>query len=106
MTVKRITFIQELLAFMGLKGRVHLEWISSAEAQKFVQVVTDFTEKIRSLGPNPLSGFAFGDPAANPDLVRQWEARQVDTIVKNGTPEDIRLLDKGEFNAAHGKKVA
>jgi hypothetical protein len=46
MTVKRITFLQELLAFMGLEGRVHLEWISSAEAQKFVQVVTAFTEKM------------------------------------------------------------
>ena len=56
MTVKRITFLQELLAFMGLEDRVHLEWISSAEAQKFVQVITDFTEKIRSLGPNPLVG--------------------------------------------------
>jgi len=41
---------------MGLEGRVHLEWISSAEAQKFVQVVTAFTEKIRFLGPNPLAG--------------------------------------------------
>ena len=106
MTVKRITFIQELLAFMGLRGRVHLEWISSAEAQKFVQVVTDFTEKIRSLGPNPLTRFAFGDPAADPNLVGQWEAMQADTIANNGTHENIRRLDKGEFNAAHGKKVA
>ena len=40
---------------MGLEGRVHLEWISSAEAGKFARVVTDFTEKIRALGPNPLS---------------------------------------------------
>ena len=56
MTVKRITFLQELLAFMGLEDRLHLEWISSAEAQKFVRVITDFTEKIRSLGPNPLVG--------------------------------------------------
>jgi F420-non-reducing hydrogenase iron-sulfur subunit len=40
---------------MGLDDRLHLDWISSAEAQKFVQVVTDFTEKIRALGPNPLS---------------------------------------------------
>ncbi len=46
--------MQEMLKFMGLEGRLHLEWISSAEAQKFVQVVTDFTEKIRALGPNPL----------------------------------------------------
>ena len=52
-----MTFLQELLAFMGLEGRVHLEWISSAEAQKFARVVTDFTEKIRSLGPNRLSVF-------------------------------------------------
>ena len=57
MTIKRITFLQELLVFMGLEGRLHLEWISSAEAQKFVQVITDFTEKIRTLGPNPLSGY-------------------------------------------------
>ena len=55
MTVKRITFMQEMLKFIGLEGRVHLEWISSAEARKFVRVVTDFTEKIRALGPNPLS---------------------------------------------------
>ncbi len=41
---------------MGLEGRLHLDWISSAEAQKFVQVVTDFTEKIKAMGPTPLSG--------------------------------------------------
>jgi coenzyme F420-reducing hydrogenase delta subunit len=56
MTIKRMTFLQELLKFMGLEGRLHLDWISSAEAQKFVQVVTDFTKKIKSLGPSPLSG--------------------------------------------------
>jgi F420-non-reducing hydrogenase iron-sulfur subunit len=68
MTVKRITFLQKLLAFMGLEGRLHLEWISSAEAQKFVQVITDFTEKIRRLGPNPLRVSAGGQPAA------EWKA--------------------------------
>ena len=54
MTLKRIAFMQQLLTFMGLEGRLHLEWISSAEAQKFVRVVTDFTETIRRLGPSPL----------------------------------------------------
>ena len=58
MTVKRITFLQVLLAFIGIEERVHLSWISSAEAQKFVKVVTDFTEKIRELGPNPLTGYS------------------------------------------------
>jgi F420-non-reducing hydrogenase iron-sulfur subunit len=56
MTIKRITFLQELLKFMGLDERLHLDWISSAEAQKFAQVVSDFTEKIQSMGASPLTG--------------------------------------------------
>jgi len=46
--------LQEFLPFVGLGGRLRLEWISSAEANKFVQVMTEFTEAIRQLGPNPL----------------------------------------------------
>ena len=56
MTVKRITFLQELLTFMGLDGRVHLAWISSAEAQKFVQVVTDLPKKSDRSDPTPSPG--------------------------------------------------
>jgi F420-non-reducing hydrogenase iron-sulfur subunit len=76
MTVKRITFVQELLEFIGLRGRVHLEWISSAEAQKFVQVVSDFTETIRSLGPNPLNEYANRLKAVSPVSALMPEAVQ------------------------------
>ena len=55
MTVKRITLLQELVRFVGLEDRLSLVWISSAEAQKYVRAVTDFTEKIRSMGPSPLN---------------------------------------------------
>ena len=51
-----MTFLQELLNFMGLEGRLHLDWISSAEAQKFAQVVTAFTDKVKEMGPSPLPG--------------------------------------------------
>jgi len=71
MTVKRITFLQELLSLLGLEGRLDLSWISSAEAQKFVQVVTDFTEKIKSLGPNPLLAFSGKRKAAAGLLLEQ-----------------------------------
>ena len=54
MTIKRMRYLQEFLAVFGLEGRLHLEWISSAEAQKFVQVVTEFTEKIKGLGSESL----------------------------------------------------
>jgi len=33
--------------------RFTIEWVSSAEAPRFAEVVTRFTEKIRALGPNP-----------------------------------------------------
>jgi F420-non-reducing hydrogenase iron-sulfur subunit len=57
MTIKRVTFLQELLEFIGMGDRLHLSWISSAEAGKFVEVVSGFTEKIRDLGPNPLKNY-------------------------------------------------
>ena len=40
---------------------MRLEWISSAEANKFVKVVTEFTEQIRTLGPNPVAK-SYGQP--------------------------------------------
>jgi len=34
--------------------RFRLDWVSSAEAPRFAKVVNEFTDKIKSLGPNPL----------------------------------------------------
>jgi len=34
--------------------RFDLQWVSSAEAPRFARIVTEFTEKIRALGPNPV----------------------------------------------------
>jgi coenzyme F420-reducing hydrogenase delta subunit len=75
MTIKRITFVQELLRFVGLEARLHLAWISSAEARKFVQVVTDFTAKIRALGPNPLKGYTGFAKAAGLELASGFAKR-------------------------------
>ncbi len=59
--------MQNLLKFVGLDDRLHLDWISSAEAHKFVQVVTDFTEKIKELGPNPVTSQE--SPGRNSDVM-------------------------------------
>ena len=32
--------------------RVTIEWVSGAEGPRFAEKVTEFTQKIRSLGPN------------------------------------------------------
>ena len=45
---------KEILAVLGMEDRLSLEWISAAEGQRFGQVMTDFVEQVRALGPNPM----------------------------------------------------
>jgi len=47
---------KKLLECMGIDpDRIRLEWISASEAPKFAQVVKDFVEETKGIGPNPLS---------------------------------------------------
>jgi len=42
-----------LMEYMGIeRDRLHMSWVSSAEATKFIDVVTQVTEAVRALGPN------------------------------------------------------
>lgn len=51
-TAKRIPVLRKLLGYVGIEPeRVRLEWASSAESNKVVQVVNEFTETVRALGP-------------------------------------------------------
>ncbi len=52
---KMFNLTQELVKILGIDPeRVRLEWISSAEGTRFAEVATEFTEKVRSLGPSVL----------------------------------------------------
>jgi len=54
---RKVKMLKKLLALTGLEPeRLKLEWVSASEGQRFAQVVTEFTEQIRKLGPSPLSG--------------------------------------------------
>ncbi|MFH1940730.1 MAG: hydrogenase iron-sulfur subunit [bacterium] len=51
---RRIVLTKKLLQQLGIEPeRLRLEWISASEGAQFAQIVTDFTETIRALGPNP-----------------------------------------------------
>ncbi len=51
---RRAEAIKVLLDDFGIeKERFRLDWVSAAEGQRFGQVVTEFTEQVRQLGPNP-----------------------------------------------------
>ena len=46
---------KKLLDCIGINPfRIRLEWISASEAPKFAQVIKDFVEEVKGIGPNPL----------------------------------------------------
>ena len=55
MTTKRVTVMKELLSFTGIEpDRLRLEWVSAAEGPKFAQAISEFTSRIKTLGPSRL----------------------------------------------------
>jgi F420-non-reducing hydrogenase iron-sulfur subunit len=52
---RRIALLKRILETLDLEPeRVQLEWISASEGKKFANYVTEMTEKVRELGPNPM----------------------------------------------------
>ncbi len=49
---KTFEMTRKLIELLGIDTqRVRLEWISSAEGNKFADVANEFTQKIKELGP-------------------------------------------------------
>ncbi len=52
---KRVTEAQRILDSIQMDGgRVQMFNLSSSEAPQFVKVITEMTEKIKKMGPNPI----------------------------------------------------
>ena len=50
---RKMLLFKNMMEYMGMEpDRLHFSWISSAEATKFVEVVTGVTEAVKALGPN------------------------------------------------------
>ena len=46
---------RKLMKLLGIEdARLRKEWISASEGVRFAEVVREFTEDVRTLGPNPL----------------------------------------------------
>lgn len=46
-----------LVKLLGIEDeRIRLEWISAAEGQRFADVINEFTDQVRDLGPSPFKG--------------------------------------------------
>jgi F420-non-reducing hydrogenase iron-sulfur subunit len=52
---KRVTYVKKLLAELGIEPeRVEMYNMSSAMGPRFAEVATEFTERIKQLGPSPV----------------------------------------------------
>jgi len=52
---RKIKMLKKLIALTGLEPeRLRLEWVSASEGQRFAQIMTEFTEQVRKLGPSPV----------------------------------------------------
>jgi len=50
--LRRMTLLKKMLPQLGIEdGRLSLDWVSASESARFVSVINDVTEKVRSLGP-------------------------------------------------------
>ncbi len=55
-TNRRIKLLKKFLEEMAIDPkRVRFEYISASEGQKFAQVVTEFVDELKKMGPNPLN---------------------------------------------------
>ena len=55
--VEQFEKTKNVVKLLGLEeGRLRLEWISAAEGVRFAQVINEFTDQVRKLGPSPWNG--------------------------------------------------
>ncbi len=51
-TMRRTPLLKKMLAQFGVEDdRIHLDWVSASEGEKYAAIVNEMTEKIRALGP-------------------------------------------------------
>lgn len=51
---RKIKMLKKLITPLGLAERLRLDWVSASEGARFAEVVRDFTNHIKVLGPSPL----------------------------------------------------
>ena len=53
-TELKMKMLNKTLLMINFSDRLRLDWVSASEGNRFAQIVNDFTEHIRKLGPSPV----------------------------------------------------
>jgi F420-non-reducing hydrogenase iron-sulfur subunit len=69
---RRVPLTRKLAEQMGIDPRrIRLEWVSASEGGRFTQVVTEFTDEVRALGPLHLAEWTFDRGSADAQLAHE-----------------------------------
>jgi F420-non-reducing hydrogenase iron-sulfur subunit len=69
---RRVPLTRKLAEQMGIDPRrIRLEWVSASEGARFTQVVTEFTDEVRALGPLHLAEWTFDGGSADAQLAHE-----------------------------------
>ncbi|KAA0255798.1 hydrogenase iron-sulfur subunit [Acidobacteria bacterium ACD] len=67
--LRRMALTRRLVEALGVDPRrVRLEWVSASEGKRFGELVAEFTDEVRRLGPLVLGEHAFDREAAEAEL--------------------------------------
>jgi F420-non-reducing hydrogenase iron-sulfur subunit len=68
--MRRMPLTKRILRDMGIPPeRLRLEWVSASEGARFQEIVTEFTEQMRALGPMKLKDWIFIPEEVPGDIV-------------------------------------
>ena len=53
---KKFDMVKRFLKLIDFDDRVRLDWVSASEGARYAEVITEFTDHIKTLGPSPAGG--------------------------------------------------
>jgi F420-non-reducing hydrogenase iron-sulfur subunit len=53
---KKFDMVERFLKLINFEDRVRLDWVSASEGARYAQVISEFTDHIKKLGPSPIGG--------------------------------------------------
>jgi len=93
-TEKKIKLTKKLMEKTGIEPqRLHLEWVSASEGERFSKVVADFVDEVKALGPSPVAGDEPDVDILEGLFVAKNAAR--DFRLRSLVAREIQLTEKG-----------
>jgi len=84
----KINLLKKLLSLIGFETRLRLDWVSASEGNRFAELVNEFNDHIKNLGPSPIR-----NKKSRKELINEFKA--IKSVLSNSR---LRILAGRERN--------